>query len=228
MELIDLRTRIKFDSEELESRISVLTQNLRDERIVKPSQFKISDIDSQGNNNGVFVHSDEEVEKVEACNARILWGTTKYAEGEKAGYDAIFRRVIPSQLELVHQSKIVSIDRINFANIFIRNRVIGDPEFEIFGRLKRVRGNPTYLKEEGTDERSYLGGANEVLAKINGEWVKQLAYWQFHISVPELLKTRTIFFDPEGTYNFREYKKTYVVFGGIPIQAMTKAEIKVY
>ncbi len=173
-----------------------------------------------------LINTDEEVEKVEACNARILWGTVKYAEGSEAGYDAIFKRVVPTQLELVHQSPIFGRGG-DYASRFIQNRVIGDPEHEIYGRLRRVKGNPTYLKQEGTDARGYLGGFTEIVANNNGRIADAVACWQFRISVPELLKSRTLFFDPECTYSSREYKKLYVVFGGIPFQAVTKAQIKI-
>lgn len=227
MILIDTKTKIRYDTEKLEARVAGAIKQLRDERVVKPRQFKISDIDPEGNRNGIFVHSDDEVKRVEECRARILWGTIKYAEGCKAGYDAIFKSVIPIQSELVHQSKIFGIEQIDLTSTFIQNRVIGDPKSEVFGRLRKVRGNPTYLKEKGVDVRDYMGGANKFFIDLDGKLSKTLAYWQFNISVSELLKTRTTFFDPEGTYSPHEYKKGYLVFGGIPIQAITSANVQI-
>jgi len=129
MKLLDARSKVGYDTEDFEAKAAEAIMGLRDERIVKPRQFKISETDPRGIMNGISVYSDEEMDRVEACNARILWGTPKYTEGEKAGYDAVFKCVVPSQLELAHQSKVFGLRGINFLEEFIQNKVVGDPNF---------------------------------------------------------------------------------------------------
>jgi hypothetical protein len=227
MIIIDPRTGREYDSEQLEARVLEASKILRDEREIKPRQFKMSDIDPENLHNGILVNSGGDItEQVKECNGKILWGHPKYAEGSKAGYDAIFKNVVPSQRQLIHQTALL-FNGESYSETIIQNRTIGNPSAEIFGRLKRVRGRPTYLKVEGTDDSDYLGGSSQVSVKRDANLSKVWAHWNFQISVPELLKTRTIFFDPEGTYTNFEYKKIYLLFGGIPIQAITGAKIEI-
>lgn len=223
----------EVDTETLEAKLSKDIAGVRDERIVKPRRFKISEIDTKGDMNGILVptmvthfgpYPDSHIAK---SRGRILWSQIKYAENEEAGYDAIFNPINPFQGELVHQAPIFSRYHGNvFGDIFLENKVIGDPNAEVFGRFKRVRGHPTYLKEDGTNAKDYLGNATDFLT-IGDSPEKVFASWHFTVSVPELLKTRTIFTDPESTYTPQEYGKLYMVFGGIPLQAITKAKIVV-
>ena len=236
MILIEKYTGRRINTSELEKMMSNALKEIKDERIVKPKRFKISEIDTNGTLNGIFIYGCEDIdERVESYNGKVLWSRPKFAEGEAAGYDAVFKPITPEVTELVHQAPIYYISGkgtsyVNMSNLFVSNRVIGDPKFRIKNRLGAVIGGPTYLKMEGTDERDFLGGGNEFYTHedlTNGQFKPHFAYWDFNISVQDLLKTRTVFYDPEGVDTTHEFKRTFMVFGGIPIQAIKNARIVV-
>jgi len=196
--------------------------------IVKPARIKISSIDVENMQGGVsdWATDVDELDiyrQVEAYNGRVHWSTPKYAEGEKSGYDATFRRIVPEHSVLVNQSPLFFPNGYDRTEMLVRNQVIGPKDFKITNGLGS--GHPSYLKVEGTNGINYLGGGNTLIEQQTNQ--ECLAYWLFDVSTKKLMDSRSVFFDPEGLGNKYEFRKTFLVLGGIPFQAIDRARIVV-
>lgn len=196
--------------------------------IVKPARIKISSIDVENMQGGVWPSASEvdglDIEQqVEAYNGRVHWSTPKYAEGEKSGYDATFRRIVPEHSVLVNQSPLFFPNGYDRTEMLVQNQVIGPKDFKITNGLGS--GHPSYLKVEGTNGLNYLGSGNTLIEQQTNQecW----AYWLFDVSTKKLMDSRSVFFDPEGLGNKHEFRKTFLVLGGIPFQAIDRARIVV-
>ncbi len=75
---------------------------------------------------------------------------------------------------------------------------------------------PAYLKKKGTTSVAGLGEAQSCrIFPVN-----------LFIDTKKLLKTRNVFYDPEGIGGDQEYLKTFIVFGGIPVQCIADFSIE--
>jgi len=247
MNLIHLNSGIEFNIEESEKALLENLKTLRDEREIKPPRFKISDMDLDEMIGGIS-YLDEE--KVVECGGKMLYSQPLKAEGDLCGYDVVFKSTIPSSTTLIHRAPLFlgrqnpvynestkrlleaifgekskaspSYETQSLSALICRNKVLGDPNCII--KRGSARGHPTYLKLEGNNGTNYLGGWSH--CNINGTENEVLAYWNFEISTEKLLKNRSIFYDPEGFSTNGEFKRTFIVFGGIPAQAIKNAKIE--
>ncbi len=192
----------------------------RDERIVKPESFVYSKFVRHVFKEHPLYYTKRKQRRARGLNARLLLDrpiklspkmrrqATFFGYGEdETHYDAEFLPVTPEDRILIHTTA------------FFNNGSLTDPENPIPRLDKQIKrgvvGNSdpsrqTYLRSPKMT-RSARGGC----IMSSGEYITEL-----EIDVETLLKYRTIFHDPEGLTCRGEYRKTFVVFGGIPSQAI--------
>ncbi len=197
----------------------------RDERIVKPVSFVYSEFVRHVFKEHPLYYTKRKRRRARGLNARLLLDrpiktTLKrrrmaavfgYGEDE-THYDAEFFPVTPEDRVLIHTT------------MFFNSGSLVDPEKPIPTLDQQIKkgvvGNPdenrqTYLRSPRM-ARSARGGC----IMSSGEYATEL-----EIDVETLLKYRTVFHDPEGLVCRGEYRKTFVVFGGIPSQAIVGFKI---
>ncbi len=174
-------------------------------RIVKPASLDCRDLWAEVEHEPRYdcfpVQSREELDiKVRTYNGYMLkcpWGT------DRDYFRAIFSPVVPNESFLIHgtgqRRKVLFGNLLGDLRAILNTGTVGD--------LRESR--PMYLRGvdlEVEDCELNLGGGG---------------YW-LHVNVKELLKWRTLFYDPEGLFNQKEFGLTFITFGGIPLRAIMK------
>ncbi|HLD56735.1 MAG TPA: hypothetical protein VJA47_00405 [archaeon] len=191
-----------------------------DERIVKPGSFIYSEFVRNVFKEHPLYYTKRKQRRVRGLNARLMLDrpikmTPKrrrlaamfgYREDE-THYDAEFFPVTPEDRILTHTT------------VFFNNGSLVDPEKPIPTLDQQVKsgvvGNPDENRQTYLRSPRMSRSARDCCILSSGEYTTEL-----EIDVETLLKYRTIFHDPEGTVCRGEYRKTFVVFGGIPTQAI--------
>jgi len=104
----------------------------------------------------------------------------------------------------------------------IHKEVIGDSTLPFEGRPRApFKGRPTYLK---TYDMDYV---DDVVRGKCGEGRESIYTIRFHIDITKLLALRDIYSDPEASQLCRvaEFGNTFMVYGGIPIFAISSFHI---
>ena len=131
-----------------------------------------------------------------------------------APYDAVFKPLA---------KRAIPYDTLLHSTFFFDCDYREPPALDHFLETNGVFGNPdpnkpTYLKSERVLLENTLGCYNE----------ERTVACPLHlvIDVNDLLKTRTIFYDPEGITRSAEFKETFLIFGGIPKSSIITAEFE--
>jgi hypothetical protein len=128
-------------------------------------------------------------------------------------FDARFMPVVPSERFFYHEAGIPQEKNLESIRTY---HVWGNP-------LEKV---PTYLKYDSVNDSMGAGGG-EVLRAFDDFSTRYVVAQRLTIDRDVLLKTRSVFWDPEGLIIPEEHDGTFIVFGGIPCQAITKYEVVV-
>jgi len=193
----------------------------RNKLIVKPSSFIYSQF-----TNRPWYYTKKREDIVHSMNARLLdpltfdYGGSPDVEIEETHYDVAFFPVVPETLELMHTT-VYSPNGLFVNSMHGRKRI---PAMDKSIKRTGIFGSQdekiaTYLKDISLSEHTDCGGhcAPEEKAVIV----------DLYIEVQELLKWRNIFYDPETLVGGKEeFKKTFIVFGGIPNQAISGFKIQ--
>jgi len=208
MKLIELKKPNRvIDTKDLETKLEQV-KRLRDERIVKPESF----LYSKTYGTQAFYNFSESERKLLRKKMNIeLTGKTEVDNDGIAYEDAIFYPIVPKARILFHTAP-VFLDRSSLSpDSLLKNKVIGGVDL------------PIYLKCAGTIESET--GKSDLLCKED----LSKKYWcdiNYQIDRDELLKTRSIFYDPTAIKDDckgSEWGRSYVVFGGVPCQAILGA-----
>lgn len=190
---------VKFN--EKHGKVSVLVRELltnssRDERIITPPSFNFESL--LGKYNFIYDNFPRQtkrqlIETVQKLNGNLK----KYPWGQERTFDADFYPIVPELPSLGHGTGLYLRDGNYLTEESnLRLGVIGNCKEDV----------PTYLLNPDifNPRNASLGGGGYLVI----------------IDVQELLKFRTIFFDPEAAFNLKEFGQTYLVFGGIPLQTI--------
>jgi hypothetical protein len=218
LNLLDANSPRTICPAELERKINKEIAGMRDERVIKPDSFLASIVMTD-----IAGFSLGDIPRLAQYNARLLPDTEILCDNERDGYDACFKPVTPTEEFLEHQCPV-------FLN---QHRIGKSNEWRAVDELIKENGvlgskspkEVVYLKKKGLTDYTGCGSA-DVYLDADKPRVGTVTVL-FDVYVPELLKWRTVFRDPEGLVQETEFMKTYLLFGGIPPQAINKARVKV-
>ncbi|MBT4650925.1 hypothetical protein HOC13_00175 [Candidatus Woesearchaeota archaeon] len=202
-----------LDLDQLVKNVMRIMQNV-DSRVIKPESYLYSELMKK--------HPVKPELGLDADLAKFIQrynGEIQYDENCDEDVDLVdvrFKPITPRNDTLIHQNWFWTGDVLdkNISQI-MSNKVIGSNEEDC----------PTYLKETylpcGDDDDL---GSCEYGVSMDLQVMHSLSLL-FEIDVKELQKTRNIFYDPEGLSGAGfgkniEYLSTYIIFGGIPCQAI--------
>ena len=208
-----------------------------DRTIVKPESFILSKFTDQP-----YYFTKKREDLANSINAHLLNPLPDYLQGQSDSekdelhYDAEFFPVSPEEVMLIHTTSIAGMKEEIIRNPHggtIRLESLGQYIWIGHGKAKVLKSLETRIKDSGiigSNEKNvvtYLKTSDVPNTALCGGYRTSFNL-HLHIETKKLLESRNIFYDPENlTSGSEEFKKTFLVFGGIPNQSITNFKIEV-
>ncbi len=207
-----------------------------DRSIVKPSSFILSQFIYQP-----YYFTKKRENLANLINACLLNPLPEHLQGQsdfekdELHYDIEFFPIYPEESVLVHTTSIAGLQGETIQNPHrgtIKLGPLGQYIWIGHGRIKILPSLETRIKETGiigSNEKNiptYLKTLDVPESAICGGF-KTSFNLHLYLDTKKLLKSRNIFYDPETLTSGREeFRRTFLIFGGIPNQSITEFKLQ--